>query len=283
MLFRSKQWLLNRWSQLKTVIAEALPIDFNAPILNEFNQQVPNANFPRKTIYAKDPTKEVCKGKLVTPTTTANTFNNVYAPDNCWKNEGRERYRKLDPDGKTYLNDDGTVKVKYSDSAYQYCPYVINVIGYLNAGDWDIGLHDATRVSNFAGLDPNDMFCWYRENTEVGAIFESFYHLSSDMLTAHRTQFPNSKDSNTGAYTYPNLWQFTPGWHDQGLATETPVPSSIPSWDGRNYLRDSDYYNKVRNEMFIKIKDYIDRGYVYWSPVNKNDFQLIKEIGRAHV
>lgn len=272
-----KKWLLTNLSDLKTVIAEGLPLDTKAPVVNEFNQIVVSASYPRKTVYTKNPEKEVCKGILQQTSNNANPYNNVYVPDNCWKNEGRERYRKLEVDGKTYLDKSGTIESTYSAKAYQYCPYLINVNTMLNPGEWNIGLHDIDNISKFAGLDPNEMLCWYRKNTEVGALFDDFNKLSETLLQEHRTYFPESKNENK-EYTYENLWQLVPAWHDTGLAQVTESPSNISKWDGRKYLRDSDYYNKIRNEIFVKIKNYINRGYVFWSTVNKEDFQLTKDV-----
>jgi hypothetical protein len=272
-----KSWLLGNFPELKTVIAEALPWDEKAPILDEFNKVVSSTTYPRKTIMNFDPNKSVCKGTEVTAQSYGGEpFNTVYT-DTCWTNPGRERRRKLDPLGKDYRIASGDQNdIVYSSGAYQYCAYLIAAVGWLNSGDWNIGLHNPT-TNGFAGVDPNNMWCWYKKNTEIGLYVESMYYFSPTMLAAHRAAFPNNKDAS-GNFTYPNIWQFTPAWHDAGLATPTPSPTPLDSWDGRNTLRDSDYYNKIRNEIFLKIKNYIERGYIYWSAVGKEDFQLVKDV-----
>jgi hypothetical protein len=273
-----KEWLISEFG-IKTVIAEALAMDFRAPILDEYNRIVPNTNHPRKTILKIDRTKEVCKGTVV-PAESENgdPWNQVYT-DTCWHNKGRERYRKLAPEGKDYrIESQQTNDFVYSAGAYQYCPYIITLNGFLNSGEWNIGMHNnINNIGNFAGVDPNNMLCWYRKNTEVGVMVENQELHSEILRKKYREYFPNSKDS-FGNFVYNNLWQFVPAWHDQGLATKTPSPTGIPEWDGRNILRDSDFYNKVRNELYIKIKNYIERGYVYWTSVGKENFQIQKDI-----
>lgn len=268
-----KQWIAQTWPENNIFVMTAtLPIDVNAPIVNEFNQQVTTTSYPRKTIYTKNPNIEVCKGELV-KLDQNNTYNSVYRSINCWKNEGRERYRKLNPQGMQYESN-GRIVLKYSAGAYQYIPYIIDVTTELNSGEWNIGLHNETTLSSFAGLDPNEMLCWYRKNTEIGAFFNDFYKLSPTLLAAYRAVFNEKID------LYANLWKFTPAWHDLGLQNPTPIPTGIPAWDGRNYPRDGAYYNKIRNEIFVKVKNYIDRGYVFWSNVSKNHVQLIKDVHR---
>lgn len=273
-----KEWLISQFG-IKTVIAEALAMDFRAPILDEYNRVVPNTNHPRKTILKIDRTKEVCKGTVV-PAESENgdPWNQVYT-DTCWHNKGRERYRKLAPEGKDYRTESGSNNdLVYSSGAYQYCPYIITLNGYLNSGEWNIGMHnDINNIGNFAGVDPNNMLCWYRKNTEVGVMVENMELHSETLRKKYREYFPNSKDSS-GNFVYNNLWQLVPAWHDQGLATKTASPAGIPEWDGRNILRDSDFYNKVRNEVYIKIKNYVERGYVYWSTIGKESFQLNRDI-----
>lgn len=276
-----KEWLVNQFG-FKTVIAEALSVDFRAPILNEFNQTITTTNHPRKTILKTDVTKEVCKGQLVSNGNgeIENPFNSVFT-DNCWSNKGRERYRKLDPNGKDYRVESGNnMDLVYSSGAYQYCPYIITLNGYLNSGEWNIGKHtDSSNLNNFAGIDPNNMLCWYRKNTEIGVFVENFELLSETLRSKYRENKPNSKDAN-GNFVYSNLYEFIPAWHDEGLATPTAINSSTPTWDGRRIVRDSDFYNKIRNEIYIKLKNYIERGYVYWTTIGKADFQLRKDIHR---
>ncbi len=272
-----KAWLMNEWPQLKTVICEAIPVDFTAPILNEFNE-IQSTTFPRKTMYDIDPQIEVCKGQLVTEVSASeNTFNRVYT-DSCWINKGRERFRKLDPDGKTETN---TTLLSYSPKAYQYSPYIATVSGYLNSAEWNINLEtnndDSGNWTTWGGIDPNKMLCWYRGNTEIGAFVENFYLLSPSLLKAYRTQNPTEKDPVTGWQTYQNIWQYAPAWDDAGAPNPSPKPSGLQPWDGRNTRRDEDYYNKVRNEMFLSVKNYIDRGYVFWSSTSKNDPLVIKD------
>jgi hypothetical protein len=49
-------------------------------------------------------------------------------------------------------------------------------------------------------------------------------------------------------------------------------------YDGRQYIRDSAFYNKIRNEIFVNIKNFIERGYVFWTAVNKINLQLVKDV-----
>jgi hypothetical protein len=204
-------------------------------------------------------------------------WNTVYT-DDCWHNKGRERFRKLDPAGKDYRTAQDPNNFVYAPGAYQYSAYMILLNGNLNSSEWNIGLHsNANTIQGWGGLDPNKMWCWYRKNTEIGLFVETFYLLSKTMRDAYRLQNPNEVDA-AGNNTYNNLWQFTPAWHDKGISTPTPTPSGVASWDGRNILRDSDTYNKVRNEMFVEVKNYIERGYVYWTSLGKDAFQVLKDV-----
>jgi alpha-tubulin suppressor-like RCC1 family protein len=268
-----KAWLIEEFG-LKTVMAEALAIDPRAPILDEFNK-VANTSYPRKTLMKIDLTEEICKGTAVPSQSEAgDPFNTVYT-DDCWYNKGRERYRKLDASGKDYRTESGDPNdLVYSSGAYQYCPYLILLNGYLNQGEWNIGKENESGIGGFAGLDPNNMFSWYRRNTEIGVIVENYYLLSSELRKVYRDNFTNWQG-------YGRLWETSPAWHDQGLATPTAAVSSsnlIGPHDGRQHTRDSEFYNRVRNEIFAKIKNYIDRGYVYWASIGKLDGQLNKDV-----
>lgn len=279
-----KVWLMNKWPQLKTVIAEALPLDFRAQKLDEFNNPVATGGLPSRSYYSKDPSKEVCKGTLLQSVSGGNTYNNVYK-DNCW-NDGsttvkkRERLRKLDGNGKDYRTTNNQTDLVYDKGAYGYCAYVAQVNGYLNSSDASSDdLSFSTSPNAIGGVDPNKMLCWYRNNTEIGAYVENYEIMSKTLRQKYRD---NNVRFATGvsifAPRYTNLWQLVPAWHDVGLATPTPAVTNIPAWDGRNNLRDSDFYNKVRNEIFIEIKDYVDRGYVYWTNVYKGSLQLVKDV-----
>jgi hypothetical protein len=273
-----KQWLQTTFPTLKTIINEAIQPDWKAPVLDEFNKPVVGRTYPRKTLLKTDRTKEVCKGVLVSSETLGGEpWNTVYT-DDCWHNKGRERFRKLDPAGKDYRTAQDPNNFVYAPGAYQYSAYMILLNGNLNSSEWNIGLHSsANTIQGWGGLDPNKMWCWYRKNTEIGLFVETFYLLSKTMRDAYRLQNPNEVDA-AGNNTYNNLWQFTPAWHDKGISTPTPTPSGVASWDGRNILRDSDTYNKVRNEMFVEVKNYIERGYVYWSSLGKDAFQVLKDV-----
>jgi hypothetical protein len=273
-----KEWLQTTFPTLKTIINEAIQPDWKAPVLDEFNKPVEGRGYPRKTILKTDTSKEVCKGiQVPSQSESGDPFNTVYT-DTCWHNKGRERFRKLDPLGKDYRTPEDQDNFVYSSSAYQYSPYIVLLGGNLNSGEWNIGNHSNNNtIQGWAGLDPNNMWCWYRKNTEIGLMVENFYILSDTLRKAYRQQFPNNVDAN-GNNTYSNIWQMVPAWHDTGLATRTPAPTGIQSWDGRNHLRDTDYYNKVRNEIFNVVKNYIERGYVYWTGIGSLDFQLNKDV-----
>lgn len=265
-----KHWLMTRWPTLKTVIGEALPIDFKAPVLNEFNQIV-NTPYPRKTVYLTDTSREVCKAIPTPGGSSLDSINPVYT-DTCWANKGRERFRKLNPDGKDYRTPTDPNGLVYSAGAYQYCPYVILQSGNLNSGEWNIGKHNMDTISNWAGLDPNNMWCWYKRNTEIGLYVENYYVLSPTLRSVYRQYFPTD-------VTYSRIWESTPAWHDQGIAQPTAgLFTLLGPWDGRQHIRDSAFYNKVRNEIFVNIKNYIERGYVYWTAVGKKDLQLVKDV-----
>jgi hypothetical protein len=268
-----KAWLMQEFD-LKTVMAEALPVDFRAQILDEFNKPI-NSGHPRKTMMKIDLTKETCKGTEVPSESEAgDPFNTVYT-DDCWYNKGRERFRKLDAGGKDYRAQSGDSKdLVYSAGAYQYCPYLSLMNGYYDQGEWNIGPENEDTLGNFAGIDPNKMMCWYRQNTEIGVIVENIYLLSSDLRRIYRENFANWQG-------YGRLWETAPAWHDQGLATPTAAVSTnnlIGAHDGRQHTRDSEFYNRIRNEIFVKIKNYIDRGYVYWATISKLDGQLNKDV-----
>ena len=293
-----KEWLQTTWPQIKTVIAEALPLDDQttfAPVVDEFNNVIAGRTVPRKSMFKIDTSTAVCKGTLVQDIQSGQDPSNRVYSDSCWENKGRERYRKLDPNGASRPN---TSDFNYSPGAYQYSPYLIAVNGWLNSGEWNIGLHNpSNNWTTHGGLDPNKMLCWYRGNTEIGAFFESFYQLSDSLLKKYRDNFPTEKDAN-GWQTYNNLWQLVPAWHDRGLATPTtspisentittcfgtcsttfPTTASLELWDGRTIERDSEFYNRVRNEMYISIKNYIDRGYTFWCSTSAWSFQLIKDV-----
>ena len=146
--------------------------------------------------------------------------------------------------------------------------------GYYDQGEWNIGPENENTLGNFAGIDPNKMMCWYRQNTEVGVIVENIYLLSSDLRRIYRENFANWQG-------YGRLFETAPAWHDQGLATPTAAVSTnnlIGAHDGRQHTRDSEFYNRIRNEIFVKIKNYIDRGYVYWASISKLDGQLNKDV-----
>jgi hypothetical protein len=272
-----KHWLMTRWPSLKTVIGEALPIDFKAPVLNEFNQIV-NTSYPRKTVYLTDTSREVCKAESTPGGSSLDSINPIYT-DSCWANKGRERFRKLNPDGKDYRTSTDPNGLVYSAGAYQYCPYVILQSGNLNSGEWNIGKHDMGNISNWAGLDPNNMWCWYRRNTEIGLYVENYYLLSPTLRSLYREYFPVVEPG--AVQNYGNIWQLTPAWHDRGIAQPTPAITPLQllgPYDGRQHVRDSAFYNKIRNEIFVNIKNFIERGYVFWAGVSKNDLQLVKDV-----
>lgn len=287
-----KQWLMTQWPQLKTVIAGGLPLDTRAPVLDEFNKP-DNRSSPTKTFYQLDPSKEVCKGKLIQAVTSGNTYNNIYQPQNCWStiipniiDSMRTRYRKLSSSGKDYTTSTTPQDMKYDISAYQYCGYVASINNYLNESvySFDDPLSEPEQTFR-RGADPNKMLCWYRNNTEIGVYIDNYELLSKSLRKQYRInnvrrlfKFGMNIGISTFAPPYTGMDKTIPAWHDKGLAIPTPKPVSIQSWDGRNYLRDSDFYNNVRNEIFIEIKDYIDRGYIYWSSVNKDSRQLIKDV-----
>ena len=271
-----KHWLMTRWPTLKTVIGEALPIDFKAPVLNEFNQ-IADTSYPRKTVYLTDTSMEVCKAEPTLNGSSLDSINPIYT-DSCWANKGRERFRKLNPDGKDYRTQTDPNGLVYSAGAYQYCPYVILQSGNLNSGEWNIGKHNMGTISNWAGLDPNNMWCWYKRNTEIGLYVENYYVLSPTLRSVYRQYFPVGPGA---VQDYGNIWQLTPAWHDRGIAQPTPAIGPLQllgPYDGRQHVRDSAFYNKVRNEIFVNIKNFIERGYVFWAGVSKNDLQLVKDV-----
>ena len=75
--------------------------------------------------------------------------------------------------------------------------------------------------------------------------------LSPTLRSVYRQYFPTETN-------YGNIWQLTPAWHDQGIAQPTPATGPLQllgPYDGRQHVRDSAFYNKVRNEIFVNVKN----------------------------
>jgi hypothetical protein len=273
-----QNWLRSRWPQLKKIYGEAIPYDDVAPVLNEFNKPIPpdrvGGNMPRKSYYST-PVDEVCKGIKVG---TENQDNTVFV-DNCWKltdsfgtvhdTKGRERFRKLNPDGADY----GPSSIKYSGDAYQYCGYIGLVSGNLDQSWTGPGSrYDPTKPINWYGVDPNQMWCWDKQTTEVVAMFENLGTLSP---------------------TVGADWWRVPAWHN-GAALPISSTCTTPGNgclsdqpnviggkdDGRQYDINSKEYQYVKNEIFQGVKNYVDRGYVVMLGSYASHAPLIKEVGQ---
>jgi hypothetical protein len=271
-------WLKGRWPQLSKIFGEAIPYDYVAPVVDEYNKPIPagriGGNMPRKSFYST-PVDEVCKGIKVGSESGFN--DNTVFVDNCWKltdafgtvhdTKGRERFRRLNADGADY----GPDSIKYSAGAYQYCGYIGLVSGNLNQSWIGPGcIYDKTKPINWYGLDPNEMWCWDKQTTEVVAMFENLGTLSPSIGN--------------------DYWRI-PAWHN-GPALPIQANCTTPGNgclstqpnvfggkdDGRQYDVNSLEYQYVKNEIFEAVKNYIDRGYVGMFSTYSTEFPLYKEL-----